>query len=138
MLRQPRHLREDGTRKGGGRRGGSATRAGEPEAGQLDVAPMPGGNAESSTATATGESPQSPRDRHWSAADLAFALARFRPDFAASSPGCSIVQLAPRMQLPLRNSGQTPEAGAPGLEAREEALASHAFMVTSSSAVRGR
>jgi hypothetical protein len=85
MQEQPRQSSEEGTRAGGERRGGSATRAGEPETGQPGEAPMPGGKAELSTATATGGSPQSPRDRQTDAAALAFALARLL--LAFSSPG---------------------------------------------------
>jgi hypothetical protein len=129
---QPRQRGEEGTRSGGERRGGSATRAGEPEAGH------PRSSAELSTATATGGSPQSPRDHHGSAAALALALPRFLPGLACSSPGCSKLQLGPSTQVPLRNSGQMPVAGAPGLEAREAFAASHLCIVTSSSGVRAR
>ncbi len=125
---------------GGDRRGGSATRAGEPEAEQPGNTPEAGGSADLSSATATGGSPQSPQDRQVpaaAAAALAFALARFFDDFV-SSPGCSIGQLAPKMHVPFWKSGQTPEAGAPGLELREALAIFHFFMPSSSSGVRVR
>ncbi len=114
---QPRQKGEEGSRTGGARRGGSATRAGEPVAGHSVGPPVPGGSARRSTATAAEGTPQSPQDRQ-SAAALAAARAAFFNAVLEVPSGCSIAHCAPRVQVPLRKSGQTPEAGAPGLAAR--------------------
>jgi hypothetical protein len=114
---QPRQEGEEGSRTRGARRGGSATRAGEPAAGHSGVPPVPGGSARKSTATAAEGSPQSPQDRQGAAA-LAAALAAFFRAVLEGSSGCSMAHCAPKVQVPLRKSGHTPEAGAPGLAAR--------------------
>ncbi len=123
---------------GGDRRGGCATRAGEPKAEQPGDAPEAGGSADLSSATATGKGPRSQQDRQISATPLALALAfaRLFADLVISSPGCSIKQDGPKMHVPFRNSGQTPEAGAPGLECREAFVTFQAACVFSSSTVR--
>ena len=114
----PRQKGEEGSRTRGGRRGGVATRAGEPVTGHSWEPPEPGGSARRSTATAAEGSPQSSRDHQGAAAALALALAaRFCAPLETSS-GCDILHWAPRTQLPLRKSGHTPAAGAPGLAAR--------------------
>jgi hypothetical protein len=125
---------------GGDRRGGCATRAGEPKAEQPGDAPEAGGSADLSSATATGEGPQSPQDHQDSAAPLAFAFAfaRLLADLVCSSPGCSIKHEGPKIHVPFWKSGQTPEAGAPGLEFREAFVTFQAACVFSSSAVRAR
>ena len=92
----------------------TATRAGEPEAGHSCELPGPGGIEAKSTATAAVGIPQSSRDHHLPEA-FAAAAARF---LAPLDSGCSILQSAPSTHEPLRKSGQTPEAGAPGLAAR--------------------
>ena len=115
---QPRQKGEEGSRTRGARRGGVATRAGEPVTGHSWEPPEPGGSARRSTATAAEGSPQSSRDHQGPAAALALALAaRFCAPLETSS-GCDILHWAPRTQLPLRKSGHTPAAGAPGLAAR--------------------
>jgi hypothetical protein len=114
---------EEGSRSGGERRGGVATRAGEPEAGHSCEPPGPGGIEAKSTATAAVGIPQSPHDHHLPAA-FAAAAARF---FAPSDSECSMLHISPSTHEPLRKSGQTPEAGAPGLAARAGFLSFHAW-----------
>jgi hypothetical protein len=77
VSKHPGQLGEEGILTLGFCRGGGAARAGEPVTGQFGNHPVPGGSAESATATATGENPQSPHDRHLPAA-LALDLARPR------------------------------------------------------------
>ena len=127
----PGQLGEEGILTLGFCRGGGAARAGEPVTGQFGNHPVPGGSAESATATATGENPQSPHDRQPSAA-AALDLARPR---VRAGLGCSIGQPAPSKQF--TPSGQGPVAGAQWLAARVAAFASHFFISTSSSAVGG-
>jgi hypothetical protein len=122
---QPGQKGEEGSRTGGARRGGSTTRAGEPVAGHSVGPPVPGGSARKSTATAAEGSPQSPRD-HQGAAALAAALAAFFKAVLEGPSGCSMAHCAPRLQVPLRKSGHTPEAGAPGLAARLALVTFHA------------
>ena len=121
--KHPGQVSEEGSRSGGERRGGVATRAGEPEAGHSCGPPGPGGIEAKSTATAAVGIPQSPRDHHLPEA-FAAAAARF---LAAFDSGCSMLQSAPSAHEPLRKSGQTPEAGAPGLAARAGFLSFHAW-----------
>ena len=136
--KQPGHEGEEGSRSGGARCGGSTTRAGEPVAGHSEVPPVPGGSARKSTATAAEGSPQSPRDHQGPAAALAAALAAFRTWFLDGPSGCSMAHRAPSAQVPFRNSGQTPEAGAPGLAARPALLVFHAWNKVTSSGVSNR
>jgi hypothetical protein len=121
--KHPGQVLEEGSRIGGERRGGVATRAGEPEAEHPRKPPGPGGIEAKSTATAAVGIPQSPHDRHLPAA-FAAAAARF---FAPLDSVCSMLHMSPSTQEPLRKSGQTPEAGAPGLAARVGFLSFHAW-----------
>jgi hypothetical protein len=119
---QPGQKGEEGSRSGAARCGGSTTRAGEPVAGHSGEPPVPGGSARKSTATAAEGSPQSSRDHQGPAAALAAAAFAFRTWFLEGPSGCSIEHCAPSAQVPFKKSGQTPEAGAPGLAARDALL----------------
>jgi hypothetical protein len=103
---------EEGTRAGGERRGGVATRAGEPSAGHSSP-PSRGGSEAKSTATAAVGIPQSPQDRHLPAASAAARFLAALDNFSV----CSMLHKAPSTHDPLRKSGQTPGAGALGLAA---------------------
>ncbi len=119
--RQPGHSGWEGTRAGGSGRGGSAAKAGASNAAAPGVHPVPGGSADSSTATAAGGAQQWPRDHHFgSALALALAFASFSVALVPGSrwPLCSMGQASPHTQAPASQSGHTPGAAAPGLGMR--------------------